>query len=88
MISREKIHKILTLVLEISERGKGVNGYPYVHVGISNIGYPMQLYTMTNGFSERGCYDIDMLIDNDSKADLAIKELEELLKIAVDRIEE
>ena len=29
-----------------------------------------------------------MMIDNDSKADQAIKELEELLKIAVDRIGE
>lgn len=43
---------------------------------------------MKNGLSKRGCYDISMMIDNDSKADLAIKELEELLGIAVDRIEE
>lgn len=88
MVNREKIHKILTLVLEITERGKGVDGYPYVHVDISNIGYPVRLYAMKNGFSERGCYDISMMIDNDFKADQAIKELEELLKIAVDRIEE
>ena len=88
MVNREKIHKILTLVLEISERGEGVDRYPYVHVDISNIGYPVQLYVMKNGFSGRGCYDISMMIDNDSKADQAIKELEELLKIAVDRIGE
>lgn len=88
MISREKIHKILTLVLEISERGKGVNGYPYVSAGIDNYNRKIYLCAMKNGLSKRGCYDISMMIDNDSKADQAIKELEELLKIAVDRIGE
>lgn len=86
MISREKIHKILTLVLEISERGEGVNGYPCVHVDVSNIGYLVRLYAMKNGFHPCADWDISMTIDNDSEADQAIKELEELLKIAVDRI--
>lgn len=88
MISREKIHKILTLVLEITERGEGVDGYPCVYVDISNVGYFMNLYAMKNGFTSRGCWDISMMIDNDFEADQAIKELEELLKNAVDRIEE
>lgn len=88
MISREKIHKILTLVLEISERGEGVDGYPCVYVEASNIGYLVHLYAMKNGFHPCANWDISMTIDNDSEADQAIKELEELLKIAVDRIEE
>ena len=88
MISREKIHKILTLVLEISERGEGVNGYPCVHVDVSNIGCLIQLHAMKNGFHPSANWDISMTIDNDSEADQAIKELEELLKISVDRIEE
>lgn len=88
MISREKIHKILTLVLEISERGEGVDGYPCVHVDVSNIGCLIQLHAMKNGFHPSANWDISMTIDNDSEADQAIKELEELLKIAVDRIEE
>lgn len=88
MINREKLHKILTLVLEITERGRGVDGYPYVHVDVSNIGCLIQLYAMKNGFHPCADWDISMTIDNDSKADQAIKELEELLKIAVDRIEE
>ena len=88
MISREKIHKILTLVLEISERGEGVNGYPCVHVDVSNIGCLIQLHAMKNGFHPSANWDISMTIDNDSEANQAIKELEELLKIAVDRIEE
>ena len=88
MVNREKLHKILTLVLEISERGEGVDGYPCVHVDVSNIGCLIQLYAMKNGFHPSANLDISMTIDNDSEADQAIKELEELLKIAVDRIEE
>lgn len=88
MVNRKKLHKILTLVLEITERGQGENGYPYVSTGIDNYSRTIYLCTMKNGLSKRGCYDISMMIDNDSKADLAIKELEELLRIAVDRIEE
>ena len=88
MINREKLHKILTLVLEISERGEGVDGYPCVHVDVSNIGCLIQLHAMKNGFHPSANWDISMTIDNDSEADQAIKELEELLKIAVDRIEE
>ena len=87
MISREKIHKILTLVLEISERGKGVNGYPYVSVSINNYSETIRLYAMKNGFQKHD-YDICIDIKDDKCADRAIKELEELLKIAVDRIEE
>lgn len=88
MVNRKKLHKILTLVSEITERRRGVDGYPYVSTGIDNYSRTVYLCTMKNGLSKRGCYDISMVIDNDSKADRAIKELEELLKIAVDRIEE
>lgn len=88
MVSREKMHKILTLVLEISERGEGVNGYPCVYVDVSNIGYLVHLYAMKNGFHPCANWDVSMTIKNDQEADRAIKELEELLKIAVDRIGE
>ena len=88
MISREKIHKILTLVLEISERGEDENGYPYISFEISNLGHRASLYAMKDGFSTARDYEINMLFDSDSEADRAIKKLKKLLKIAVDRIEE
>ena len=88
MINREKLHKILTLVLEITERGQGENGYPYVSLGISNYGYPIWFTAKSNGFSPEGKYDIDTFIENDTDADKAIEVLEELLKKAVDKIGE
>lgn len=88
MVNREKLHKILTLVLEITERGQGENGYPYVSIDINNYSRTIHLYAIKNGFSEREYYDINTTIDSDSDADKAIEELEKLLKIAVDRIGE
>ena len=37
-MDREKIHKLLDLILEIQERGEGRNGYPYVNIEFSNYG--------------------------------------------------
>lgn len=88
MVNREKLHKILTLVLEISERGEGVDGYPYVSFGISNFGFPVLLTAMNDGFSPMGKYDIDIFVESDADADKAIEALEELLKKAVDKIGE
>lgn len=88
MVNREKLFKILTLVLEITERGQGENGYPYVSLGISNYGYPIWLLAKDNGFMPEDKYDIDIFIENDADADKAIEALEELLKKAVDKIGE
>lgn len=88
MVNREKLHKILTLVLEITERGQGENGYPYVSLGISNYGYPIWVVAKNNGFSPDGKYDIDIFVESDADADKAIEALEELLKKAVDKIGE
>ncbi len=88
MVNRGKLHKILTLVLEITERGQGENGYPYVSLGISNLGFPMWLLAKDNGFTPESKYDIDIFVENDADADKAIEALEELLKKAVDKIGE
>lgn len=88
MVNREKLHKILTLVLEITERGQGENGYPYVSLGISNYGYPIWFAAKNNGFSPEGKYDTDIFVENDADADKAIEALEELLKKAVGKIGE
>lgn len=88
MVNRGKLHKILTLTLEITERGEGVDGYPYVSLGISNYGYPIWLLAKDNGFIPESKYDIDIFIKNDADADKAIEALEELLKKAVDKIGE
>lgn len=88
MVNREKLHKILTLVSEITERGEGVDGYPYVSLGISNYGYPIWVTAKNNGFSPEGKYDIDIFVESDADADKAIEALEELLKKAVDKIGE
>lgn len=88
MVNREKLHKILTLTLEITERGEGVDGYPYVSLGISNYGYPIWVVAKNNGFSPDGKYDIDIFVESDADADKAIEALEELLKKAVDKIGE
>lgn len=88
MVNREKLHKILTLVLEITERGQGENGYPYVSLWISNYGYPIWVTAKNNGFSPESKYDINILVESDADADKAIEALEELLKKAVDKIGE
>ena len=37
-MDRKKIHELLDLILEIQERGKGKDGYPYVNIEFSNYG--------------------------------------------------
>lgn len=51
MVSREKIHKLLDLVLDIHERGYGERGFPFIAIEFSNFGHAICLYGKTKGFS-------------------------------------
>lgn len=86
-MNRKKIHKLLDLVLEIQERGKGVDGFPYVGIDFSNYGHRITLYACENGFSS-GDFDLHERIETDAELDNAIILVGVLLEIAVDKAEE
>lgn len=83
-MDREKIHKLLDLILEIQERGEGRNGYPYVNIEFSNYGSRILLCAQENGFVENGDYDLFDWITTDEQLDDAIVLAEVLLEKAAD----
>lgn len=86
-MDRKKIHELLDLVLDIQDRGKGRNGFPYIDIDFSNFGDRISLYAMKNGFSE-GNYDLRMKIETDYALDNAIHAVKGLLEIVVDKAED
>lgn len=86
-MDREKIHKLLDLVLETQERGKGVDGFPCVGIDFSNYGYRTTLYAWENGFSPGVC-DLYEHIETDAELDNAIILVGVLLEMAVDKTED
>ena len=68
-MDREKIHKLLDLILEIQERGEGRNGYPYVNIEFSNYGSRIFLTAQENGFVTDGDYDLFDGIATDKQLD-------------------
>ena len=71
-MDREKIHKLLDLILEIQERGEGRNGYPYVNIEFSNYGSRIFLTAR----------------ETDKQLDDAIILVGVLLEMAVDKTED
>lgn len=86
-MDRNKIHELLDLILEIQERGKGKNGFPYIEIDFSNFGDRISLYAMKNGFAV-GDYDLNIKIESDYALDNAIDAVKGLLEIAVDKTED
>lgn len=80
MVSREKIHKLLDLVLDIHERGYGERGFPFIAIEFSNYGHAICLYGKTKGFSAGNGFDINMGIRTNSDADCAISIVGELFE--------
>lgn len=87
-MDREKIHKLLDLILEIQERGEGRNGYPYVNIEFSNYGSRIFLTAQENGFVTDGDYDLFGGIATDKQLDDAIILVGVLLEMAVDKTED
>lgn len=87
-MDREKIHKLLDLILEIQERGEGRNGYPYVNIEFSNYGSRIFLTAQENGFVTDGDYDLFDSIATDKQLDDAIILVGVLLEMAVDKTED
>ena len=86
-MDRKKIHELLDLILEIQERGKGKNGFPYIEIDFSNFGDRISLYAMKNGFAV-GDYDLNIKIESDYALDNAFDAVKGLLEIAVDKTED
>lgn len=85
MVSREKIHKLLDLVLDIHDRGCGERGFPFISIEFSNYGHAIRLCGNTEGFSSGNGFDINTVIETNSDADCAISIVEELLEKVRDR---
>lgn len=62
-MKRKKLHKLLDAVLDITDGGKGVGGYPYVSAELSNYGTPTEVLIMDNGFVGLGGYDGDYYLN-------------------------
>lgn len=85
MVSREKIHKLLDLVLDIHERGYGERGFPFIAIEFSNYGHPINLYGDKEGFLDGNRFGINTVIETDSDADCAISIVGELFEKVRDR---
>lgn len=85
-MDRKKIHELLDLILEIQERGKGKDGYPYVNIEFSNYGSRILLIAQENGFVANGDYDLFDGITTDKQLDDAIVLIKVLLEKAVDMV--
>ena len=83
MVSREKIHKLLDLVLDVHNLGESVGDFPHVALDFSNYGFPIYFRGSKCGFHDG--YDYSEPIRNDRDADCAIEFAEDLLKIAKER---
>lgn len=87
-MDRKKIHELLNLILEIQERGKGKDGYPYVNIEFSNYGSRILLCAQENGFVANRDYDLFDDIATDKQLDDAIVLAKVLLEKAVDKVGE
>ena len=85
-MDRKKIHELLDLILEIQERGKGKDGYPYVNIEFSNYGSRILLCAQENGFVANRDYDLFDWITTDKQLDDAIVLVKVLLEKAVDKV--
>lgn len=85
-MDRKKIHELLDLILEIQERGKGKDGYPYVNIEFSNYGGRILLCAQENGFVANRDYDLFDNIATDKQLDDAIVFAEVLLEKAADMV--
>jgi hypothetical protein len=56
-MDREKLFKLINLALDIQERGKGVNGFPFVLVSSGNYGEDIRIEVMDEGFRGGAPYD-------------------------------
>lgn len=85
-MDRKKIHELLDLILEIQERGKGKDGYPYVNIEFSNYGGRILLCAQENGFVANRDYDLFDDIATDKQLDDAIVLAKVLQEKAVDMV--
>ena len=85
-MDRKKIHELLDLILEIQERGKGKDGYPYVSIAFSNYGSRIHLWAQENGFVANEDYDLFDWVTTDKQLDDAIVFAEVLLEKAADMV--
>lgn len=84
MVSREKIHKLLDLILDVHAFGDADCGLPLVTMEFSNYGYPIHFRSSADGFNSK--YDHFFPIRSDSDADCAIRITENLLEIAKGKV--
>lgn len=85
-MDRKKIHELLDLALEIQERGRGNNGYPYINIEFSNYGSRIFICAQENGFDADGDCDLFNDIATDEQLDDAIVLTKVLLEKAVDMV--
>lgn len=82
-MEREKFHQLLDLVLDISEKGKGIDGFPFVYFSVSNYPDLTEVYTMDAGFLKGapfdGKYDFEITgSESQRKYNTCMNHLEEL----------
>ena len=56
-MGRKEIHELLDIALDIIEKGRGENGYPYVYMSVSNYGTELRIEIMDDGFRPGHTYD-------------------------------
>ena len=85
ILTRERMHELLDAVLDITDGGKGINGYPHVSMSVCNYGHPVVVYIMDNGFVADSIYDLNEAIcmggaESDEKLEKILEHLRGLKK--------
>lgn len=92
-MDREKIHKLLDVVLDISEMRIGADGFPFVHFAASNYPVSLEIYMENTGFKKGAPLDGHYLFNltggiSQIEYSVCLEHLEKLKKKAEDLIKE
>lgn len=65
-MKRKKLQELLDAVLDITDGGEGLGGYPYVSIRVSNLGESTEVRISDNGFVRFRNFDGDYTLHGDS----------------------
>ncbi len=86
-MDREKLFELINLALDIQEKGRGEDGFPFVMVSLSNYGEGIRIEIMDCGFRRGapydGCYVFSLLGEmSKRKYNVCLEHLKELKGMA------
>lgn len=79
-LTREQMHELLDAVLDITDGGEGINGYPHAGMYVGNYGIPVSVNYMDNGFVVGAIYETVSIYTGDAEAGEKLEKILEHLR--------